>query len=460
MYLVKRNTLGRKGMRVKYIVLAFLLSVSQVAAGDGQNWPGFRGQSASGVMEGHSVPVKWDLQTGENVKWQIPIPGLGHSSPIIWDNHIFLTTAISGRSDPQLRLGLYGDIASVSDSTEHKWMIYAIDRRTGRIAWERVVHQGVPEIKRHTKSTHANCTPATDGKRLVVFLGSEGLFCYDLSGKLLWSKDFGVLDSGFYVVPSAQWEFASSPVIFNDMVIVQCDVQKNSFVAAFDIRTGKERWRTSRDDVPTWSSPNVLEFKSGPQLVLNGWKHIGGYDPLTGKEIWKLSGGGDIPVPTPIAAGGLIFIASAHGRLAPLYAIRPQASGDISLQENQESNQFIVWSNLRNGGYMQTPIAYGERIYSARDNGVLNVYQIQTGEVVYQERLGGGSSGMTASPVASDGKIFFSAEDGTVFVLDSGPGYKLLAENTLGESCMATPAISRGDIFFRTTGHLNAISIK
>jgi outer membrane protein assembly factor BamB len=439
------------------IVLVIWFSVNEVVAKDGQNWPGFRGPSASGVVEGEPVPSTWDLQAGKNVKWKAGIPGLGHSSPIVWQDHIFLTTAVSGQSDPQLRLGLYGDIASVSDSTEHKWMVYALDRKTGRIIWERVAHQGVPKVKRHTKSTHANCTPATDGKRLVVFFGSEGLFCYDFSGKLLWSKNFGVLDSGFYIVPSAQWGFASSPIIYNDMVIVQCDVQKNSFVAAFDIKTGKERWRTARADVPTWSTPNVLKFKSGPQLILNGWKHMGGYDPRTGKEIWKLGGGGDIPVPTPIAAGGFILIANAHGRLAPLYAIRPDASGDISLQENQESNQFIAWSNLRNGAYMQTPIAYDERIYSARDNGVLNVYKIQTGEVVYQERLGGGRSGMSASPVASDKKIFFTAEDGTVFVLESGPEYKLLAENTLAESCMASPAISRGNIFFRTKGHLIAI---
>ena len=193
-----------------------------------------------------------------------------------------------------------------------------------------------------------------------------------LTGDLLWKKDFGRLDSGFFMVPDAQWGFASSPVIHNGRVILQADVQKGSFVAAFDVRTGKELWRTPRADVPTWSTPAVVSMNGRDQVIVNGWKHIGGYDLETGKEVWRMTGGGDIPVPTPIAAHGLVFITNAHGKAAPIYAIKPTASGDISLKEGESSNAHIAWSYMRDGGYMQTPIVYGDILYVCRDNGVLS----------------------------------------------------------------------------------------
>ncbi len=442
-----------------FLLLAALLPVRPGnAVAPEIHWPTFRGPNASGIAEGFATPTRWNAPAGENVKWKTPIPGLAHSSPVIWGNQLFITTAISGQTNPNLRVGLYGDIKSVEDDTSHKWMVYCLDKRTGKILWEQVAYTGVPKIKRHPKATHASSTPATDGKRVVAMFGSEGLFCYDMKGKLLWKKDLGMLDSGFFMVPAAQWGFGSSPIIFEDKIFLQCDVQKGSFVAAFSIKDGRELWRTPRQDVPTWSSPTIHRSGNRTLLLLNGYKHIGGYDAATGKEVWRLQGGGDIPVPTPIVAHDLVFITNAHGRMAPIYAIRLDATGDISLGENASSNQYVAWSMRRDGAYMITPLVYGDHLYSSKDNGVLSCFEAKTGNRIYQERLGDGKTGFTASPVAAAGKLYYSSEDGDIYVIKAGPKFELLATNEMGEICMATPAISEGTLFFRTQGHVVAIS--
>jgi outer membrane protein assembly factor BamB len=421
----------------------------------GIDWPSFRGANASGVSEGYPLPVTWDVQKGENVLWKTPIPGLGLSSPIVWRDRIFLSTAISGEQTPDLKPGLYGDIGSVDDGSTHRWIVCCIDKRTGRVAWERTARTGIPKIKRHPKSTHANSTLATDGEHVVAFFGSEGLFCYDLNGKLLWSKDLGVLDSAFYVAPEAQWEFASSPIIHSGAVIVQCDVLKNSFLAAFRIKDGSEIWRTVRDDVPSWSTPSIYGSGGEAQVVVNGFRHIGGYDANTGKELWRMQGGGDIPVPAPIVAAGVGYITGAHGPLAPVYAIRLSARGDVSLQPNQTSNDGVIWMN-KEGSYMATPLLYGDHLYNCRWNGVFCCYDPKTGNRLYQQRVGAGA--FTASPVAGDGKIFVASEDGDVYVIKAGPAYELLAKNSLGEVCLATPALSEGKLLIRTQRNLLAIA--
>lgn len=443
------------------LLLATLLPASpKTAPAAGVNWPSFRGPNASGIAEGFTTPTRWNATTGENVKWKTPIPGLGHSSPVIWGNQVFITTAISGQTNPKLRVGLYGDIDSVQDDTSHKWIVYCLDKQTGKILWEQVAYTGVPKIKRHPKSTHASSTAATDGEHVVAMFGSEGLYCYDMKGKLLWKKDLGVLDSGYYVVPAAQWDFGSSPIIFEDKIFLQCDIQKGSFVAALSIKDGRELWRTAREEVPTWSSPTVYRSGDKTLLFVNGYKHIGCYDATTGKEIWKLKGTGDIPVPTPIVAHDLVFITNAHGRGAPIYAIRLDATGDISLEENMTSNKYIAWSVPRDGAYMITPLVYGNYLYSSKNNGVLSCYEAKTGERVYQERLGDGTTGFTASPVAGSDKLYYSSEDGDIYVIKAGPKFEILAKNNMGETCMATPAISEGVLFFRTQGNLVAIAEK
>ena len=421
------------------------------------HWPTFRGPNASGVADGFPTPTEWNVPAGKNVKWKTPIPGLGHSTPVIWGNRLFLTTAISGQKNPELKVGLYGDIHPVEDNTIHKWIVYCLDKRTGKILWERVAYKGVPKVKRHPKATHASSTPATDGEHVVAMFGSEGLYCYSIDGKLLWKKDFGVLDSGFFKMPEMQWDFGSSPVIFQDKVFIQCDVQKGSFVAAFSVKDGRELWRTPREEIPTWSSPTVYQSGGRTFVLVNGYKHIGGYDAATGKEIWRLSGGGDIPVPTPIVAHDLVFITSAHGPASPIYAIRLAASGDISLAENTTSSLYVAWSVPRDGAYMITPLVYGDYLYSSKNNGVINCFEARSGNRVYQERLGDGTTGFTASPVAADGKLYFSSEDGDIYVVKAGSKFEVLAKNSMGEICMATPAISEGSLFFRTQGHVVGI---
>ena len=435
-----------------------LALIALVAAAADANWPQFRGPSGSGIGSG-SPPTQWNVESGKNVLWKTAIPGLGHSSPVIWGDRIFLTSSVPASGKAQLKVGLYGDIAPVKDEPPQTFVVYCLDRKTGKILWERTAFTGQPKIMRHPKSTHANPTPATDGKRVLAFFGSEGLYAYDFEGKLLWKKDLGTLDSGYYVVPKAQWGFSSSPVIFDNKVIIQADVQKDSFLAAFDIATGKELWRTPRNDVPTFGTPAVVPYTANGakarQVVVNGWKHSGGYDLETGKELWTLNGGGDIPVPTPVFQDDLIVLTSAHGTERPIYAIRTNATGDVA-----KNPAAMAWKQDRSGNYMQTPLLAGGLAYFCYDSGVLSVFQLATGEKLYQQRLGGGTSGFSSSAVAGGNQIYITNEDGHTFVLAPGREYKLTAENDLGETVMATPAISGDVLYIRGGSHLFAIGAK
>jgi outer membrane protein assembly factor BamB len=450
--------------RISCAGILFALSLCSISAGDNPNtpagWPSFRGWFASGIAEGFRTPVQWNMGSGQNVEWKTLIPGMGHSSPVVFGDWIFITTAISENGNQTLKPGLYGDIEPVEEKSVYSWVVYCLDRKTGRIIWERTAHTGVPKIKRHPKSTHANPTPATDGKHIAAFFGSEGLYCYDIDGKLLWSKDLGVLDSGYYVVPSAQWGTASSPVIYEDVVYLQCDVLKNSFVAAFSLEDGKEIWRTPRNDVPTWSTPTIHKSGDRVYLIANGYKEAAGYDAKTGMRLWNLSGGGDIPVPTPVVANDLIFLTSAHGQMSPIYAIHLTAVGDITLKGLVRINKHIAWSEANGGAYMQTPLVYGGYLYSCQINGVLSCYEANTGKRMYQTRLGTGATGFTASAVAADGKLYYTSEEGDIYVVKPGPQFQLLATNSMDEVCMATPAISEGVLYFRTRTNLVAIREK
>ena len=448
------------GMLMTAAVVLALAAVSADTPRPGIDWPSFRGPGARGVAEGTPAPATWDVPGNKNVTWRVDVPGLSHSSPVVWGRQICTASAVSGQPNPELKVGLYGDITSVVDATEHQWLVMCFDKATGKMLWQQTAYKGVPRVKRHFKSTHASSTLATDGRYILAFFGSEGLYAYDMKGTLVWKKDFGLLDSGFFMVPEAQWAFGSSPIIHENTVIVQADVQKNSFLAALDLATGKELWRTPRADVPTWSTPAVHVENGRAQVIVNGWKHIGGYDLGTGKELWRMTGGGDIPVPTPIVGHGLIFITNAHGKMAPIYAIKPTATGDISLKEGETSNAGIAWSYLRDGGYMQTPLIYGDLLYVCRDNGVLSVFDARTGQRHYQGRLADGRTGFSASAVASNGRIYFTSEEGDVYVVKAGPSFEQLAVNPLGEVTMATPAISEGTMFFRTRGHLVAVAEK
>lgn len=441
---------------MKRISLSLLFLVILAAVAQAQNWPQFRGPGASGVVEGQPAAVNWNTEKSVNVRWKTAVPGLAHSSPVVWGNKVFVTSAVTSAAKNETRFGLYGDVAPVKDEPKHTWKVYALDKRTGKILWERIAYEGLPRVKRHPKSTHADSTPVTDGKYVIAMFGSHGLYAYDLNGKLLWKQDLGILDAGWFYDPDYQWEYGSSPIIYRDLVIIQADVQKDSFIAAYNIKTGKLVWKTPREEIPGWGTPTVAEGKGRAELVANGTKAIRGYDPQTGKELWRLTPNSEITTPTPIVAHDLIYVTSGYRPVQPIYAIRLGASGDITLKEGKDSSEHIAWSKPRGGPYMPTPIVYGDVFYTCSNQGVLTAYNAKTGERIYQERLGGKGGAFTASPIASDGKIYLSSEDGDIFVVKAGPKYELLATNPVGEVMMATPAISEGLIIVRGVNHVFA----
>lgn len=429
------------------------LFTHSAAAAVAQDWPSFRGPNGRGVGTG-SPPLTWNVETGENVKWKTEIPGLAHSSPIIWGDRIYLTTSIPTEAgEPTLDTGWIGGSGeSAKDTGEWAWKLICLDKATGRTVWEQTAHTGVPTFKRHLKASHANCTPATDGTHVVAFFASEGLYCYSAGGELLWKKDLGPLDSGPYNAPGLQWGFASSPVIHDGKVIVQCDAQNTGFWASFDVRTGEELRRVDRKDVSTWSTPAIHESGGRTQIICNGWKHMGGYDLNTGEELWKLSGGGDVPVPTPQVADDFIVITNGHGR-SPIYVISPDARGDLSPKEGK-APEGMKWYRNGGGSYMPTPLIYGDTLYIADDGGIVYAVNPQTGERRFRKRASESGATFSASAVAADGRLYLTGEDGHVYVLQASAEFEVLATNDMGEVCMATPAISNGELFIRTVKHL------
>lgn len=442
----------------KYIIVCLLISDLSSGIVYGQvkperQWPGYRGYLASGVLDNANLPESFDFIKGTNIKWKIEIPGMGLSSPVIWDNKIFITSAISKSDRSGLKPGLYGDVTPVKDSSVHDWKVYCFDKKSGKILWEKTSYTGVPKIKRHPKSTHANTSVATDGKHVVAFFGSEGLYCYNIDGKLLWQKNLGVLKSVFFMMKNAEWEFASSPVIYNGILIIQCDVLENSFVAAYDVNTGKELWKTMRDEYPGWCTPNIYTNAGKTYIALNGYKIRAGYDLESGKEVWRMSGGGDIQIPTPIIGKDLIYFNSAHGRSSPILAISTEATGDITLKGTATSNNFVKWSIPRGGSYMHTMLLYRDHLYNMDWNGTIKCMDPLTGRELFNGKLGKAKS-FVASPVAADGRIYIIDEDGTVYIIKDSSSLEILAEIPMNDVSLVAPAITDGMIIFRTQKYL------
>ncbi len=421
-----------------------------------RQWTAYRGRFSSGVLDNTNLPGSFSLNGMVNIKWKINVPGLGLSSPVIWGNKLFITSAVKQGDQGGFKPGIYGDITPVSDSSLHEWKVFCIDKNNGEILWDKTSFKGIPKMKRHPKSTHANTSVATDGKYVVAFFGSEGLYCYDMDGNLQWQKKFGVLKSVFFAFPTAEWEFASSPVIYDGKVIIQCDVLENSFIAAYDVKTGKELWKTMRDEYPGWCTPNIYLNKGKAYVALNGYKNRGGYDLETGKEVWSMSGGGDIQIPTPITGNGLIYFNSAHGKFSPIIAVSSDATGDITLGENETHNNFVKWSLPRGGSYMHTMLLYKDHLYNVNWNGKVTCLDPLTGSEIFSGKLGRTRS-FIASPVASDGRIYIVDEEGTVYILKDGNTFQLIEEIPLDDVCMTAPALTDGMIFFRTQHYLIAV---
>jgi outer membrane protein assembly factor BamB len=423
----------------------FLFLIATVAAA--QNWPSFRGQDASGVAEGQHLPVKWDAAKGRGILWSTAVPGLAHSSPIVWNDRIFVTTAVSSKPDATFKRGLFGEGTASDDVSVQRWRLLAFHRDNGKLLWEQTAYEGAPKEKRHIKATYANPTPATDGRVVVAYFGSQGIYAYDLNGKPLWQRDLGRIDAGAYDAKDYEWGTASSPILYRDLVIVQCDQQQGSFLIALDRATGKTVWKTERDELPSWGTPAIFAGKQRTELVTNGSKFIRGYDPMTGRELWRLGGSSKITAPTPVYSGDLVLVASGRRPEAPIFAVRPGAGRE----------PVVVWQKQQRGPYMPTPLIYGKYLYILGNAGIFDCYVFETGAEVYRERIPHQGSGFSGSPVASDGKIYLPSEDGDIFVVKAGTKFELLAKNEMGEPLMATPAIASGKLIVRTEHHLWAI---
>jgi outer membrane protein assembly factor BamB len=432
--------------------IAAALTLSAQTKAD--NWPQFRGADASGVADGTSAPpASWSLAPATNIAWKTSIPGLGHSSPIAWGDRLYLTTAVAMEGKPGVVLGdvSKSGIDPATDTGRHAWRLIAINKASGKVVWDKVAHEGVPRMKRHVKASHASATPATDGRVIVALMGSEGLFAFDMNGNPKWRADLGVMDVGLVGDPTMQWGPASSPVIFGDMVLVQNDRHKDSFLAAYDINTGRELWRSGHDEFPSWATPAIVRAGGRTEIVTNSGKYIRGFDPKTGRELWRLSDNQtQVKVPTPVVANDLVIVTGGYppgGR--PIYAIRPGGSGELT-------EKSLAWKTGRGAPYTGTPLVYDGILYALTDNGILSAYDPKTGERIYQQRVAGGS-GFSASPVAANGRLYLASEDGDVYVVKAGRTYELLGTNRMNEPLMATPAISGNALFIRTLSSLVAV---
>ena len=438
-------------------VWAVLLAVVGASDATAQNWPSFRGPGAGGVADGQNLPAAWDAAQGPGVRWKTAIPGLAHSSPVVWGNRVYVTTAVSSAGDDSFKAGLYGEGTASEDRSIHQWKVFALDKETGEVIWERVAYQGVPKEKRHIKATYANASPATNGEYVVAFFGSQGLYAFTADGTLAWKKDLGRLDVGAYDAPDYEWGSASSPVIFENKVIVQVDTQAEDYLLALDLGSGETVWKTERDELPSWGTPTVCRSDGRVELVTNGSNFIRGYDPAGGKELWRLGGSSQITAPTPVCEEGVIVVVNGRRPEKPVFVLRPGAEGDITLGEGQTSSASVVWSVEGRGSYMPTPLVYRGHLYVLQNQGILDCYDLETGGEVYRQRLPHGGSGFSGSPVAADGVLYLPGEDGDVFAVKAGSEFELLSRSSLGELLMSSPALSDGMMYLRAHHHVFAV---
>ena len=432
-----------------------LLLVAVAGSVPAQNWPSFRGEQAAGVGT-KALPTQWNLEKGTNVAWKTNIPGLGLSSPIAWGNRIYVTTAVPSEGQIELDAKTANErVAHASDLVRHDWRLFAIDRKTGKIDWAVTASTGVPAAKRHVKSSYANPTPATDGKTIVAAFGDGTLAAYDLKGKQLWKHSYGVPAK-----PGAEEinDVTTSPVIYKNLVIHQHDFDPQSYMAAYDIKSGKEVWKIERDEKNTWSTPAVIRVAGRDVLVTNSWRSARGHDPLTGKELWKMrvrKGSWD-KGPAPLQAGDFIII-SGGGPEQPVYAIKSTAAGELpNLPEKM--SEHVAWTTERGSPYIPTPVVVGEHLYVLTDKGILSAYDTRDGKRLYQQRVSETAGGFSASPVASGGNLYLASDDGEVFVVRTGAKFELVATNPMNEVLLATPAIADNMLVLRTRSAVYGIA--
>jgi outer membrane protein assembly factor BamB len=441
----------RKTDLSKAVIVSYVLLMS-IGCAFARNWPGWR-SDGRGISSEKDLPMNWSEQEG--VKWKTPIPGAGHSSPIVWGNRVFVTTAIA--EDPNVetfRGGVYmGGNRSKPDESEYAYHVLCLDADEGNVLWSKAVARQHPKTRRHTKNTYASETPVTDGKYVFASFGSMGLHCVDFAGNAIWQRDLGLLRD------RRGWGTGSSPILFRNTVIVNCDSDDDSYIAAFEKTTGDPVWRTGRDEGPSWGTPFLFETDGRTILVTNASRRIRGYEAATGKLLWESAGGSMITVPSPVATQDLVFLSSGHNLLPrqPIIAVRPEASGDITPARGQSQSQGIAWSYSTGGPYVTSPIAVGEYLYVPLDWGYLTCYEARTGKLVYGKQKLGTSNTITASPIADGSKIYIQTEDGECYIIKQGPEFGILAVNKLDEVFCASPAVSGSRLFLRARKHLYCI---
>ena len=440
-------------MKRLLVVFGLVLFGAVPAVLSAQNWPQFRGTTAGVGVDHPDLPDTWS--TTENVAWATEIPGLGWSSPVVWGDHVFLTTVVSTEQQEAPRPGLYlGDWPA--SKAPHRWMVYDIDYATGKVRWAREVSSVAPGLRKHLKNSYASETPVTDGERVYAYFASVGLFAFDFAGNRIWSKP---------MEPSKTrnaWGAAASPVYHNGRVYIVNDNDELSTMTAYDARTGAEIWRIDRAERTNWATPFVWENAQRTEIVTSGSDKVRSYD-LSGKLLWEFKGMSTIAIPTPFDRFGLLYVNSGYigDALRPAYAIRPGASGDISLKPGETSNDYIAWSSPTAAPYNPTPIVYGDAYYTLFDRGFFTAHDARTGAEIYgRQRVTGEASGFTSSPWAYNGKLFALSEDGDTFVIQSGSEFKVLGKNSLDEMTLATPAIARGSLFVRTASKLYRLTKK
>jgi outer membrane protein assembly factor BamB len=418
------------------------------------NWAQFRGPGARGVAEGsENPPAEWS--TNRHVVWKTPLPGRGWSSPIVWGERLFLTTAVNEGKEEVPKKGLYlGGNRTEPVPYKHRWIVFCLDCQNGNVLWQRVAHDGLPASSHHIKNTYASETPVTDGERVYAYFGNLGLFVYDLEGKQLWKRNWGSFKTRY------GWGTAASPVLDGDRIYILNDNEERSFLVALDKKTGEQLWRVERDEKSNWATPFVWTTPQRTEIVTSGTGKVRSYD-RQGELLWELRGMSSITIPTPFSAHGLLYIASGFviDRQRPIYAIRPGAAGDVSLETGSKRSRHIAWCQPLAAPYNPSTIVYGDLHYVLHDRGFVASYDARTGKEIYgKQRLNPEANGFTASPWAYDGKIFCLSEDGDTFVVQAGPDFKVLGVNRLEEMCMATPAIAGGSLFIRTLSKIYRIA--
>lgn len=435
------------------VVLVLALNASSLLGQTGQHWPQFRGPESRGVGAGPNLPDRWSAT--ENIAWKTDVPGRGWSSPIVWGNRVFLTTAVNRGELEEPKKGLYfGGNRPDAPKVQEEYRVLCLDLVSGKELWGRTVHLGSPPGPIHLKNSYASETPVTDGERVYAYFGNLGLFCFDLDGHPVWSRRFEP-------VPIRNgWGTGASPALHGDRLYLVNDNDTESYLLCLDKRTGKDVWRKVRDEKSNWSTPFLWRNDRRTEIVTLGTGKVRSYDP-EGKLLWWFTGMSSITIATPYADGGLLYVSSGYvnDRNRPLYAIRPGASGDISLPEGQTNNAWIAWCQPKAAPYNPTTLVYEKRLYVLYDRGLLACFQPLTGEPVFgAQRLSGGLR-FTVSPWAYNGKVFCLNEDGVTFVLRAGDKFELLHTNKLAEDdmCMATPAIVADRLILRTSARVYCV---